>query len=224
MRLPKTSATVPVRLILTTAALGLGLTACTSVGGTTAPTIRSSTAASTGSSTTTASASAPTSGSTPTTAPAPTGTQAGGTPATPACTGAQISVGDGQSNGAAGHIGIPLLFMNVSDHTCTLYGFPGVAGLNANNQQAVQAQRVTQGYLGTSTVSTVTLAPGASASALLSAVDVPSGNATGCPSYGALLVTPPGTRQSTRVVLAPVPGCPTLQIYPVVPGKTGTAS
>jgi hypothetical protein len=231
MRLPKTSATVPVRLALTTAALGLALTGCTSVGGGAAPTggstspssPASASPASSSSSAASASApaSAPGSGSTPTSAPAPTGTEAGGAPAAPACTGAQISVGDGPSDGAAGHIGIPLLFLNFSDRTCTLYGFPGVAGLNANYQQVVQAQRVTQGYLGTEAVSTVTLAPGASASALLAAVDVPSGGATSCPSYGALLVTPPGTQQSTRVVLAPVPGCPTLQIYPVVPGKTG---
>lgn len=216
-------------LVLITAALGL--TGCTAAGSTTATGPGSPTASASNSATSSASApastavpvSAPATGPTPSGAPTTTAA-AGGAPAVPACTGSQISVGDGQSGGAAGHIDIPITFLNFSDRTCTLYGFPGVAGLDSNDQQVVQAQRTTDGAMGVIPATTVTLAPGRSASAVIAAVDVPSGNATSCPSYPALLVTPPGTKQSTRVVLADVPGCQRLQIYPVVPGKTGFPS
>ena len=47
----------------------------------------------------------------------------------PACTafglGAWVAVGQG--NGAAGTIYYPLEFTNLSGHTCSLFGFPGVS-------------------------------------------------------------------------------------------------
>ena len=110
-----------------------------------------------------------------------------------------------------------MIFKNTSGTACTLYGFPGVAGLDADGKQQVQAKRTTSGSFGSATVSTVRVAPGATASALVGGVDVPSGNATSCPTYPALLVTPPGTKTSTKVALQ-LPGCPTLVVYPVVAG------
>ncbi|MFC1408120.1 DUF4232 domain-containing protein [Streptacidiphilus sp. N1-12] len=221
----------PARLVLTAAVLGLALTACSSNGGTSsAPTpgaagtvATTSTPGPSGSAGTTGG-----SGSTGGTASGGTGTAAatGGAdgssvaprvPAASACTGDHLAVSAGQSSGAAGHIGARVVFKNTSGAACTLYGFPGLAGLDAKDKQVVQAKRVTSGYLGTAKESMVTLAPGGTASALVGGVDVPSGNATSCPSYPALLVTPPGTRASTKVALQ-MPGCPTLVVYPVVAG------
>ena len=142
-----------------------------------------------------------------------------------ACTGSQIAVTPGQWGGATGHIGGAVLFRNTSRSTCSLYGYPGVAGLDSAGRQEVQATRSPRGFIGglptpTSHPRTVVLAPGAVASAVVEGVDVPSGNATSCPSYPSILVTPPGTRSSTHLSLA-VPGCGGIQVHPVVAGTSG---
>jgi hypothetical protein len=215
-------------LALTTAAIGLALTACGSSAGSAAPSPSASVAnaptggasspadSTSGGSTGGNGGTVPSASATPSGSPAsnPVPSRAAG-PA--ACIGPQLAVSAGQGDGAAGHIGARVIFKNTSTKPCTLYGFPGVAGLDAAGKQQVQAQRVTNGYLGTAKVTTVLVAPGASASALVAAVDVPSGNATSCPTYPKLLVTPPGTRDSHTVALS-LPGCPTLDVYPVVPG------
>ena len=143
----------------------------------------------------------------------------------PACTGSQIAVTPGQWGGATGHIGGAVLFRNTSRSTCSLYGYPGVAGLDSAGRQEVQATRSPRGFIGglptpTSHPRTVVLAPGAVASAVVEGVDVPSGGATSCPSYPSILVTPPGTRSSTHLNLA-VPGCGGIEVHPVVPGTSG---
>lgn len=224
-------------LVVVTAGVALAASACTSSptprstpsGSTPSATAPSTTAPSTG---TTAAAPSSAPASTPpttttTTAAAPVGTTV---PATvthgvPACTGSQIKVTPGQWGGATGHIGGAVLFRNTSRSTCSLYGYPGVAGLDSAGRQEVQATRVPRGFIGglptpTSHPTTVVLAPGAVASAVIEGVDVPSGNATSCPSYPSILVTPPGTRSSTHLALA-VPGCGGIQVHPVVPGTSG---
>ena len=49
----------------------------------------------------------------------------------PACQASQLGVwiALAQSNGAAGTIYYPLNFTNVSGHTCSLHGFPGVSAI-----------------------------------------------------------------------------------------------
>lgn len=161
----------------------------------------------TGGTTSTSSATSGSTASTSTTASGP-----------PRCT--NLSVSAGQSQGAAGTIGVPLVFVNTGSTTCVLGGYPGVALLDASGAQAVQAQRTG------SSGSAVTLAPRGSASALLTGSDVPRGNATSCPSYPAALVTPPGSTVSSKVDLSSgaggaLPGCATPLIRAVVAGASG---
>jgi hypothetical protein len=66
----------------------------------------------------------------------------------------------------------------------------------------------------------VDLAPGETASALLEGTNNPTGTATSCPIYSAILVTPPGETHSVRVGIS-MRGCTGLEIHPVVPGSTG---
>lgn len=126
--------------------------------------------------------------------------------------------------GGVGHIGVTVVFTNRSRTTCSLYGYPGVAALNAAGQQVVQAVRTTSGYLGGvasgATAPIVDLQPGQSASATVEGTDVPVGSATSCPTYPRLLVTPPNTTVSTTVT-ASLPGCSPVQVHPVVPGTSG---
>ena len=50
---------------------------------------------------------------------------------------------------------------------------------------------------------------------------MPTGNATSCPTYPKLLVTPPNTTKSVTIDMS-MPGCSPVQVHPVVPGKTGS--
>jgi hypothetical protein len=125
-----------------------------------------------------------------------------------------------------GHIIDILVFTNTSNTTCVVQGYPGVAGLNAQGMQVVQAQRTTQGYvraLPGQAIPVVTLPPGHPASATVEGDDVPRGGETSCPTYPSLLVTPPNTTTSIVVHLA-MAGCVPIQVHPVVPGSTGTRS
>lgn len=55
----------------------------------------------------------------------------------PVCTTANLSVWVNVSgaSGAAGTIYYPLEFTNTSNHTCRVWGYPGVSALNANGKQ-----------------------------------------------------------------------------------------
>jgi hypothetical protein len=118
------------------------------------------------------------------------------------------------------------LFENTSSSTCLLHAFPGVAGLDNAGNQIVQASREVNNapFTGsTSTLPTVTLAPNQTASAIVFGSDVPTGSATSCVTYAALLVTPPNALQSVKVN-AQLPGCAGLRVSPVYPGTDGGIS
>jgi Protein of unknown function (DUF4232) len=143
------------------------------------------------------------------------------------CRDGQISVSDAGGGAGVGHEDQVILFTNSSQSPCTLSGYPGVAGLDAQDTQVVQAERTLSGYLGglengAATPPIVSLLPGKAASATVEGTDVPVGSATSCPSYPALLVTPPNLTLSVRVTPG-LPGCSPLQIHPVVPGSSGSA-
>jgi hypothetical protein len=163
--------------------------------------------------------------SSPSTTPTTVASPATSIPATSSeCAFTQLSVTATSGEGGLGHVADLLQFKNTSSSPCQLSGYPGVAGLDSSGQQEVQAVRTLNGYLGgvpTGTVPpVVTLAPGDTASATLEGTDVPVGNESNCPSYPALLVTPPNTRQSV-VVGVEIEGCSPIQIHPVVAGTSG---
>lgn len=85
---------------------------------------------------------------TATTTTAPTATTTTTTPGLALCTGANIGISGKSEGGAAGHQGVVLLFVNNGSTPCDLYGYPGVAGLNAGGMQEVQAQRTLTGMMG----------------------------------------------------------------------------
>jgi len=165
-----------------------------------------------------------TTSSSTTTTPASTTSSTGAT--TSNCSTAQLAVTAGTGQGAAGTIGQVILFKNTSTSTCLLHAFPGVAGLDAGGNQIAQATRVVNlaPFTGsTASLPTATLAPGDTASALVFGSDVPTGNATSCVTYAALLVTPPNALQSVKVATT-MPGCSGLRVGPVYAGTTGMPS
>ena len=128
----------------------------------------------------------------------------------------------GQSGAGLGHVGEPILFRNAGTTTCTMYGYPSV--IMFVNGEASGVDDTPNGYLGGtsgSTIPTVNLAPGATASALVEGTDNPVGNATSCPTYTSMHVTPPGDSQTVTLVTS-LPGCSTIEVHPVVSGSAGT--
>jgi hypothetical protein len=169
--------------------------------------------------------------STTTTGPAPSTTTTTSTAPVaasgpPRCTFAHLSVSLGQVGAGLGHEGVAILFENTGTSTCSLSGYPGVAALDSAGRQVAQAQRTPSGYLGgmqtgSTTPPVVLLGPGAEASALVEGTDVPEGVASSCPTYPALLVTPPTSTLSARLTVS-LPGCSPLEVHPIVSGTTGT--
>ena len=153
--------------------------------------------------------------------------------AAPRCLPGQLAVTVLGNGAAAGSVGQVIGFINVSKVACTLTGYPGVAGLDAQGRQVTQAQRQLMGMVGglangATKPPTVTLAPGQSASAMVEGSDNPVGTATSCTYYPSLLVTPPNLTQPTKVTIAlsgstiaGFPGCSGIRVDPVVPGHTG---
>ncbi len=202
------------------AAAALLLTACTSstsgagTGG----------AKSSGDTATTPSATGPSIGasaSSATSTPPPTDASSSPPTALAGCTNAQISVSwaPPPGGGAASHNGIVLLFTNISSASCTLTGYPGVAGLDASGNQVAQATRTLTGMIGFCNCTTppvLTLPPGDVVSAV---VEGTAGGPGPCLAFAAMLVTPPNTTTSTKINASPY-SCG-FDVHPVVTGQAG---
>lgn len=142
----------------------------------------------------------------------------------PDCTFTQLTTTADHLPGAAGHTGYVLRFSNHSAQACSLYGYPGVAGLDASGDQVSEATRMLRGYMGglpagDDAPATVVLLPSESASARVEGTDVPIGTQP-CPHLSGMLVTAPNDYQATR--LGDAPGdCSGLVVTPVVQGTAG---
>ena len=124
---------------------------------------------------------------------------------TPACTSADLKVSLGGGAGAGmsqNHIGLQL--SNVGSSSCTLYGYPGVSWVAGADGHQVGAAAQRQSDNSGSAEQTVTLAPGAVASAPLDIVDaavIPPSECKPVPVLG-LRVYPPGEKAALFLPLA----------------------
>jgi len=114
-------------------------------------------------------------------------------------------------------------FANTSATTCTLYGYPGAAIVDASGHQLQQAKRTLRGPLGglppgTSGLPTVTLAPRGYAAAFVEGEDQREIGAAqaGCdaPKYPRILITPPNTKVPVPFTVG-WPKCYSFQVHPV---------
>jgi hypothetical protein len=146
-----------------------------------------------------------------------------GAPITPKCTAADLGVwvAADQFGAAAGTIYMQLEFTNLTRSACTLFGFPGVSAIGANGRE--QGSPAVWDHAVAAT--TVRLAPGGTAHALLEYSDVVTGN---CPSAGKrmafeLRVYPPDQDQADHA-LWDFPTCTAkgstsfLQVRVIAPG------
>ncbi|HEY6524908.1 MAG TPA: DUF4232 domain-containing protein [Solirubrobacteraceae bacterium] len=125
--------------------------------------------------------------------------------ATPACqTGGLVVWVNTQGNGTAGTIFYTLNFTNLSGHSCTLRGFPGVSAVNLHGKTLGKAAARVSGQA----VKNVTLTNGHTAHAVLGIVDIGALPTTTCPPTTAagLRVFPPNQKAS-KVIPFPFPAC-----------------
>jgi hypothetical protein len=140
---------------------------------------------------------APGSNTAPAAGPASSPSPAATGPAPCATSGLNVTLGP--SSGYAGGVDQTIVFTNTSGAMCTLYGYPGVSLVSAPpyTQIGLAAQRSS-----TTPVKLITLASGATASAVLQVVDALNfGTATCSPTKAAFLrIYPPN--QTAPVYLA----------------------
>ncbi|MFF9817354.1 DUF4232 domain-containing protein [Streptomyces sp. NPDC014006] len=160
----------------------------------------------------------------------PTGTAAAGTvrstapatasarPASSRCHTGDLRATVGRNNPGAGQENFPVVLTNTSARTCTVYGYPGAAFVDASGRQLGPDPRREDGPARTK----VALAPGRSAWAGLTFSNPEISEArTATPA--ALLVTPPDERKPLRVPWqgGPVPvggNASTVSLTPFSPG------
>jgi hypothetical protein len=111
---------------------------------------------------------------------------------------------DTRGDGAAGSTFYKLKLTNLSGHTCTLYGFPGVSGVNLAGHQLGRA--ASRNHSRSSV--TVTLANGQTAVTALQITNVGNYSPSACQPVTAagLRVYPPGATAS-KVVPFPFRAC-----------------
>ncbi|KOV36332.1 DUF4232 domain-containing protein [Streptomyces caelestis] len=109
------------------------------------------------------------------------------------CRTAELSAAVGRMDPGAGQRNLPVVLTNVSSRTCTLYGHPGAAFVDAAGGQLGRDPKRTPGA-----PATVTLTPGASAWAGLSYAS-PGVSGARAATPAALLVTPPDERDPLKV-------------------------
>jgi hypothetical protein len=109
------------------------------------------------------------------------------------CHTSELSVSVGRNNPGAGQENFPVVLTNRSSRTCTLYGYPGTAFVDASGKQlGPDPERSSTGP------QTVRLAPGQSAWAGLSFAN-PEVSGAGTATPAALVVTPPDEKDPLKV-------------------------
>jgi hypothetical protein len=144
-----------------------------------------------------ASAAASTAASSPASGGTPGAASGTGAASPPECTAAQLKIqytdnSQIRQGALAGmsHVDNVVMFTNTGSASCQTGGYPGVAALDSAGRQIMQAVRSQQA------AKLITLAPGATASALVSA---DSASCTSPTPVAGLLVTAPNQRTSTRL-------------------------
>ena len=141
----------------------------------------------------------------------------------PACGNSSLTVTHTPSQGAAGHGAFVLLFRNVSAHSCTLRGYPGLDALNKYAHVLAHAQRTLHGYMGGApAVSTVAIAAGHFASATVEWLNF-NPVTTGACTFSRLVAATPANTTHTVHLAVSVSIC-RLQVHPTVGGTSGNSA
>ena len=123
----------------------------------------------------------------------------------PVCTTSNLSVwvNVSEANGAAGTIFYPLEFTNTSNHTCRVWGYPGVSAVNTSGKQLGDAAGRNPLYAG----AWVNIPAGGTAHALLSYGDAEV-STSGCrPAAASLIKVYPPDQTTSAFGFFDLPSC-----------------
>jgi hypothetical protein len=136
------------------------------------------------------------------------------------CGNSALSVTHTPTEGATGHGSFVLLFRNVSHHTCTIFGYPGLDALNAKGHLLAHAKRTLHGFAGgAKSEKTVKVAPSGFASATVEWMNFNPVTSGACAFSKSVATTPANTTHTVHFAVS-VSKCD-LQIHPTVAGTSG---
>jgi uncharacterized protein DUF4232 len=114
-----------------------------------------------------------------------------------------VWVSPDRGDGAAGSVYYPLEFTNISNHTCYVYGYPGVSATNVNGTQLGDAAARDNGV----PARVVNIAPGGTAHAVLRYIGAEV-STSGCkPANASFLKVYPPDQFSARRAFFDLPAC-----------------
>ncbi|MGA2529445.1 MAG: DUF4232 domain-containing protein [Acidimicrobiales bacterium] len=148
-------------------------------------------------------------------------------PISPWCTMSELSVSAGEGDTGLGHVGLPILFRNMTPIPCGMSSYASVGLLDKSGRRVATAKDTLSGYLGGLSEGTVNpprvnLLPGQTASALVEGLNS-MGNGAPCPTYPTVLVSLPGLAQAVHIEHA-FNACSDLEVHPFVRGTTGSVA
>lgn len=144
---------------------------------------------------------------------------AGAAAPAPSCKGDLIAVSHSHPQGATGHGNVVVIFRNISQHTCSLRGYPGLDALGPNGGVLASARRSLRGFTGgASAVRTITLQSWQQASSDVEWRNF-TANGHACRFSKSIATTPPNTFKTFHRPVS-VSVC-NLQVHPVVRGTSG---
>ncbi len=144
---------------------------------------------------------------------------AGAAAPVPSCKGALIAVSHSRPQGATGHGNVVVIFRNISQHTCSLRGYPGLDAIGRNGNVLAHARRTLHGFTGgASAVRTIVLHSWQQASSDVEWMNFRA-NGGSCVFSKSIATTPPNTFKTFHRPVS-VSVC-NLQVHPVVRGTSG---
>jgi hypothetical protein len=138
----------------------------------------------------------------------------------PACGNSAVAVSYTHPQGATGHGSFVLRFKNVSAHTCSLYGYPGLDALNSAGHVLAHAARTMHGFAGGAHVkAAVNISPAHYGSATVEWMNFNPVTSGACTFSKSVATTPPNTTHTVHLPVS-VSVC-SLQVHPTVAGTSG---
>lgn len=140
--------------------------------------------------------------------------------ATPRCGNASLAVTRTYVDSGAGHSWLTLIYRNVTGHSCTVSGYPGLDAISGSGTTLAHAARTTSGYGGgTGRAKTVTVPSGGYASAVVEWLNF-NGRTGGACRFSAAINTIVANTDRVHRLPVSVSVCG-LQVHPTVAGTPG---
>lgn len=134
----------------------------------------------------------------------------------PHCGNSSLAVTRTFTQGGAGHGWMALIYRNVTSHTCTVHGYPGLDAISSTGHVLAHATRTLSGYGSGAHLSTVTIRPGGFASAGVEWLNFNPRTSGAC-AFSTTVNTIVANTSTVHHLRVSVSAC-NLQVHPTVAG------